>query len=63
MYDDKKMTKEGCNGPVDDTGKPIHRHVSDGTWWFYTETWCDEVGPFASRQEAVDAMVRYARGL
>lgn len=47
----------GCS-PLD--GKAVHPH-DDGTWWFWTETWCDEEGPYQSQQEAEDACVRYTK--
>ena len=30
---------------------PVHRH-DDGTWWFWDETWCDEMGPYDHEDEA-----------
>lgn len=47
----------GC-APAD--GKAVHAH-SDGTWWFWTETWLDEEGPYQSAEEADRAVVKYAK--
>jgi hypothetical protein len=35
----------------------------DKGWWFYTETWANMEGPFASEEEARSAMEEYARNL
>ena len=41
-------------------GDPIHQHA-DKTWWWYDETWTDEYGPFATREEAEANCGAYAR--
>ena len=40
---------------------PINQH-SDGTWWFYGETWTDELGPHENEDFAEKALVHYCRG-
>lgn len=49
----------GCT-PHD--GKAVHAH-SDGTWWFWTETWCDEIGPYGSKEIAEQQCEEYAAQL
>lgn len=49
----------GCI-PVD--GRAVHRH-SDGSWWFWDETWCDEIGPYQTEMEAEAAVRIYAEEL
>jgi len=49
----------GC-APVD--GKTVHRHSND-KWWFWDETWCDEIGPYDTEAEAQDAVKRYVEQL
>ena len=39
---------------------PIHQK-EDGTWWFWTETWAHEVGPFASRKSCAEALMKYIK--
>lgn len=46
----------GC-APVD--GKAVHQH-SDGSWWFWDETWCDELGPYESEVKAQVAITEYS---
>jgi hypothetical protein len=40
-------------------GVPVHKHT-DGRWWFWDETWADELGPYSSRGEAETALDEYA---
>ncbi len=40
---------------------PVHQHSADETWWWYDETWADELGPFLTREEAQQSCERYAR--
>jgi len=49
----------GC-APAD--GKVVHAH-SDGSWWFWLETWCDEEGPYSDEATADAACTEYARTL
>jgi hypothetical protein len=44
------------------TADPIHEHV-DGSWWFWDETWADELGPFKDRPEAQKECDTYANQL
>jgi hypothetical protein len=37
---------------------PVHVHA-DGTWWFWDETWCDELGPYACEDEARHLLKSY----
>lgn len=39
-------------------GNPVHKH-SDGTWWFYAETWADEHGPYTTQQICKQELKRY----
>lgn len=32
-------------------------------WWFWDETWADRYGPYATREQAEDALERYAKQL
>ena len=41
---------------------PSHQHT-DGTWWFWEETWADEQGPFKTYIECAEACREYARRL
>lgn len=52
----KRMLDE--NGILD----PVHQHAN-GLWWFDDETWSDEFGGYATREECVEACKRYAEGL
>ncbi len=36
---------------------PIHLNA-DG-WYFWDEIWCDEHGPFATREECVENLITY----
>lgn len=47
----------GC-APAD--GEPVHAH-DDESWWFWTETWCDEEGPYPSKEQAVEALKLYVK--
>lgn len=38
-------------------------HKFCGKWWFWDEVWIDRMGPFSSREEAVDALKVYAESL
>lgn len=49
----------GC-APQD--GKVVHRH-SDDTWWFWDETWCDEIGPYKSEERCNKAAASYGESL
>lgn len=40
---------------------PVHEH--DGAWWFWDEVWFNRVGPYATEQEAKDAIAEYAAKL
>jgi hypothetical protein len=44
------------------TTDPVHRHT-DGSWWFWDETWADEHGPYESRQLADDKVREYGKQL
>jgi hypothetical protein len=35
----------------------------DGTWWFWDETWTEEIGPYSSQQEAQEQLEKYAKFL
>lgn len=41
---------------------PVWQH-EDGTWWFWIETWADEMGPYATYEEAEKALEEYAKTL
>lgn len=41
---------------------PVHQH-SDGSWWFYDETWSQELGPFSSEQLCKDSCKKYVEEL
>jgi hypothetical protein len=43
-------------------GKAVHPH-SDGTWWFWDETWADELGPYPDRETAERRCQEYAAQL
>lgn len=49
----------GC-APAD--GEAVHIHL-DGSWWFWDETWCNEIGPYATKELASEDMAKYARSL
>src|SRR5689334_21913352 len=52
--------KPVCNYSGD--GNPLHEH-SDGTFWFYEETWAFENGPFPDYEQAYNALTEYCVGL
>jgi hypothetical protein len=37
---------------------PIHQN-KDGTWWFWDECWCNEYGPYETREECALALSEY----
>lgn len=41
---------QGCNYQEDENHFPVHQH-GDGTWWYYDETWAQELGPFTDEAE------------
>lgn len=43
-----------------DVRNPVHQHF-DGTWWFYTETWHQEYGPYDSQDACEKDVNTYAR--
>lgn len=43
-------------------GQAVHPH-SDHTWWFWDETWCDEIGPYSSKTDADAAVNLYGQSL
>jgi len=47
----------GCS-PVN--GKAVHPH-SDGTWYFWDETWCEEYGPYKDEEEANQKIDEYCK--
>jgi hypothetical protein len=49
----------GC-APHD--GQAVHMH-DDGMWWFWDETWANEIGPFLSKNLADAAITEYAKQL
>ena len=49
----------GC-APAD--GKAVHAH-SDGSWWFWDETWSDEIGPYSNKEKSEAAAILYAKTL
>jgi hypothetical protein len=34
-------------------------HYHDGSWWFWMETYSDRVGPYPTREVAVEALMTY----
>lgn len=49
-----------CNYVSD--GNPLHEHT-DGTWWFYEETWAFENGPYLTYEDGYDALEGYCIAL
>lgn len=50
-----------CNYPdMAAQGAPLHQH-DDGSWWWYYETWADEQGPYATKEQARAALERYCK--
>lgn len=54
--------------PLSQPEDPIHQHTQekectpiDGQWYFWNEVWGDEEGPFYSRDEAYQALIKYAK--
>lgn len=45
----------GCSP---DDGKAVHVH-SDGSWYFWDETWMDEIGPYATKEECDKSVKAY----
>lgn len=41
---------------------PVHQKP-DGTWWFWDETWAEEIGPFAIEASARGVLDNYLREL
>jgi hypothetical protein len=41
-------------------GKSVHVHT-DGTWWFWDETWCRELGPYPDELTCDKAAAEYGR--
>lgn len=46
-----RQTAWGCEPDSYHPPDPVHRHI-DGSWWFYDETWADEIGPYDHEDEA-----------
>lgn len=38
-------------------------HESQGKWWFWDETWANEIGPYNTEEEANQALTHYAQSL
>jgi len=38
-------------------------HFREGKWWFWDETWANEIGPHTTEAEARVALDRYVRYL
>lgn len=36
-------------------------HEKDGKWFFWTETWGEEIGPYDTERQARDALEVYCR--
>jgi hypothetical protein len=49
----------GC-APHD--GKAVHVH-RDSMWFFWDETWSNELGPYNTQAEAEEACIQYAKSL
>jgi hypothetical protein len=49
-----------CNYSGD--GNPLHEHT-DGTWWYYDETWAYENGPFATYELGYESLALYCADL
>lgn len=45
-----------------DPTDPVHKH-EDGKWYFWDETWSDEIGPFADEDEARRQLELYCETL
>jgi hypothetical protein len=56
----RNTSKPVCNH--DGNRDPLHQH-EDGTFWFYEETWTLENGPYATHEEAYNALAEYCIGL
>jgi len=41
---------------------PVHKH-SDNTYWFWDETWTDEIGPFLTEDIANKKASEYGKSL
>jgi hypothetical protein len=39
---------------------PVHENF-DRTWWFWDETWGNEIGPYLTEDEAREALNKYAK--
>lgn len=39
-------------------GGPLHQHT-DGSWWYYDETWTYENGPFETEEAGADSLQEY----
>jgi hypothetical protein len=50
-------TQPVCNYSNTD-GNPLHEHT-DGTWWFYDQSWNLEQGPYAAYETAEEALTEY----
>ncbi len=60
--DDMRRSLSKLTCPKNSPGSgsdPVHEHT-DGRWWFWDETWADELGPFKDRVEANTACKDYA---
>ena len=40
---------------------PVYHH--EGSWFYYDETWAGSYGPFATEQEAREALEQYVKHL
>lgn len=41
-------------------GESLHQH-DDGSWWWYTETWTDEYGPYDTKELAEADLRKYCK--
>lgn len=51
-----------CLSPMTKSSSAVHRH-RDGSWWWYTEGWDDEIGPYPNRGSAEEAVERHIEEL
>lgn len=52
-----------CNfNEVGQLGNPLHRHTN-GTWWWYEETWALESGPYDSEEVGKQALEDYCKNV
>jgi hypothetical protein len=56
------MSNETCTTSTEGehNPNPIHEHT-DGTWWFWDEVWCEEHGPYETKEACTVELDKYCK--